>query len=181
MERIAALSTGTKLMLASATLLFFDLFLTWQKLPQRFGGKFEVTDNLDAWDGWGLLLGLLALSLLTLLILRETDVELSPEVPWNRITLGITGAMLVIALLKNLTDAHSAWASYAGIGFAALAVVGAYLDRNRIQPERERPLAEEWKPRVRASPGPAPSGRAPEHRATGAESETQAAEPSSRW
>ena len=89
--------------------------------------------------------------------------------------------MFVIALLKNLTDAHSAWASYAGIGFAALAVVGAYLDRNRIQPERERPLAEEWKPRVRASPGPAPSGRASEHRATAAESEPQAAEPSSRW
>ena len=142
MNRLVALSTGTKLMLAAATLLFFDLFLTWQKVPQEYGGKFNFTSNLDAWDGWGLLLGAATLALLTLLILRETSVDLSPNVPWNRIVLGLTVTMLFLAAVKTLLDAHSAWASYAGIALAAVCAVGAYLDRNRVQPEHDPPLSE---------------------------------------
>lgn len=177
MERIASLSTGTKLMLASSILFFFDLFLTWQRLPQVYGGKFDVTDNLDAWDAWGLLLGLATLALLTLLVLRETDVELSPDVPWSRITLGLAVGMLAVAVVKNLLDAHSAWASYAGVALAAVCLVGAYLDRDREQPERERPFSEKWRPRVRASAGPDVSVQPPER---GSE-EPRAAESSARW
>jgi hypothetical protein len=184
MERIAALSNGTKLTLASGFLLFFDLFFTWQNLPQRFGTRFDVTATLDGWDRWGLVIGLLALALLTVVVIRETDVELSPYVPWNLATLALASVLLGVTLLKNLTDAHSAWASYAGIVLAALTVVGAYLDRDRIEPEHEHehegvgPLT--WRPRVRASPEPAPSGRSPARRAP-AEPEPQAAEPARRW
>jgi hypothetical protein len=137
-------------MLGSSILLFFDLFLTWQKVPQVYGGKFNFTSNLDAWDGWGLLLGVATLVLLTLLILRETNVDLSSDVPWNRIVLGLAVAMFALAAIKTLFDAYSAWASYAGIALAAVCVVGAYLDRDRIQPEREPSLSEQWKTRVRA-------------------------------
>jgi hypothetical protein len=175
MQRLAALSTGTKLMLASSILLFFDLFVTWQKIPQEYGSKFDVTDNLDAWDGWGLLLALATLAVLTLLIIRETNVELSPEVPWSRITLGLAVSILAIAVVKNLLDAHSAWGSYAGIALAAVCVFGAYLDRDRVQPERERPFSEKWKPRVRASAG-AGHALSPEQR-----SEEPRAARSSRW
>jgi hypothetical protein len=151
MKRLLALSIGTKLMLASSTLLFLDLFMTWQKVPQEYGGRFNFTSNLDAWDGWGLLLALSTLALLTLLILRETDVELSPEVPWSRIVLGLSVAMLVVAAVKNLLDPYSAWGSYVGVTLAAVCVAGAYLDRHRVQPERERPYTEKWQPRVRAA------------------------------
>jgi hypothetical protein len=176
MERLAALSTGTKLMLASSTLLFLDLFLTWQKVPQEYGRRFDVTDNLDAWDGWGLLLGLATLSLIALLVLRETNVELSPDVPWSRIALGIAGLVLFVTVVKNALDAHSAWASYAGILLAAVCVAGAWLDRDRAQPERERPFGEKWKPRVRANSAADPA-QAPDHRSD----ESPAAEPSARW
>lgn len=174
MKRLAALSTGTKLMLASSILLFLDLFMTWQKVPQVYGGKFNFTSNLDAWDGWGLLLGLATLALLTLVVLRETNVELSPEVPWSRIVLGLSVTMLVVALAKNLLDAYSAWASYVGVVLAAVCVVGAYLDRDRVEPERERPFTEKWKPRVRSS-HPEVAAHAADARAD------DAAESSTRW
>jgi hypothetical protein len=154
MERIAALSTGTKLMLGSGLLLFLDLFFTWQKLPQHFG-SFEVTASLDGWDRLGLLLGLLTLGLLTVVFVRQTDAELSPDVPWNGLTLVLAALVLVVAVLKNVTDAHSAWAAYVGLVFGALAAAGAYLDRDAPPPE-PRPIdAGTWKPRVRAAPGAA--------------------------
>ncbi len=177
MERLATLSTGSKVMLAAGTLLFFDLFLTWQKLPTRYGGTFDVTTDLDAWDGWGLLLGLGTLGLLTLVILRETNVELSPEVPWSRITLGLAAGMLCVAVVKNLLDDYSAWASYAGVALAAACVVGAWLDRDRVQPERERPFSEKWKPRVRTSARADDTAQAA---ARGSE-EPRAAKSSARW
>jgi hypothetical protein len=179
MERIASLSKGTKLMLASGSLLFFDLFLTWQNLRQHYG-RYDVTASLDGWDRWGLLLGLLTLALLTIVTLRETDVELSPDVPWNRIVLGLAAGMLVVAALKNLTDADSAWASYLGVVLAGVALVGAYLERDRPEPEVvEKPLSEKWKPSPRASAGAAPSGDSVS-RVT-ADPEPPTAEPARRW
>jgi hypothetical protein len=173
MERLTELSTGTKLMLASSVLLFFDLFMTWQHLPQRFGRKFQVVDSLDGWDRVGLALGLVTLALIALLVLRELEVELSPGVPWNWITLGLAGVILALAALKNATDAHSAWAAYAGIVLAALLVAGAFLDRGRPAPEPKPITSGEWKPRVRQSASQdTPSRREPD---------TRPSEPAARW
>ena len=180
MERIAALSTGTKLTLASGALLFVDLFFTWQTLPQRFGKKFEVTESLDGFDRWGLVLVLLILGLLALVVVLETDAELSPDVPWRLLTLGLASLVFVVTVLKNVTDPHSAWASYVGLVLAALTVVGTYLDRNLERPEpspARRPP--EWRTRVRASSAPAPQGRS--DGPAPAEPDPHAAEPSQRW
>jgi hypothetical protein len=184
MERIAALSTGTKLMLASGFLLFFDLFLTWQDVPQRFGKKFQVTASLDGWDRLGLVLGLVTLALVTLAVIRETDAELSPDVPWNTVALGLAAIVLTLALLKNVTDAHSAFAAYAGVLFAALAVVGAYLDRKRPPPEPKPIEVGNWKPRVRVASGPEPSNGPRPHATTEPEAppaQGTSAQPTSSW
>jgi hypothetical protein len=53
-------------------------------------------------------------------------VELSEDVPWQRVLLGGGVTLLVLALLKNLTDADSAFASYVGVLLAALVALGAY-------------------------------------------------------
>jgi hypothetical protein len=150
-ETIASLSTGTKLILAGGGLLFFDLFFTWQSVEQRFNKKFTFTQSLDGWDAWGLLLGLLTLAVLTLAVIRLTSLELSPEVPWNHVTLGLGALMFLVALVKNLTDEGSAIASYVGVALAATVAVGAYLDRDRPEPVRERSYRDEWTPRVRAT------------------------------
>lgn len=176
MERMAALSTGTKLIVASSTLLFFDLFLTWQDLPRRFGRKFQVVESLDGWDRVGLVLGLLTVALLALVLLRQADVELSPDVPWNWITLGLAGLVLTMAALKNLTDDHSAAAAYAGVVLAVFIAVGAFLDRDRPAPEPKPVTSGAWKPRVRAAPS-TPSSAGPAAR----EPEPRPTEPAPRW
>ena len=146
MERIKALPRGTKLVLASGVLLFFDLFFTWQTLPLDFGRAGRAVAPLDGWDAWGLLIGLLTMALVALVIIVHlTDLELSPDVPWGLITLGVATAVFVLTVVKNLTDAESALASYVGIVLAALAVVGAYMTRAE---ERQEVIAEPMRPRA---------------------------------
>jgi hypothetical protein len=178
MESIATLSTGTKLLLASATLLFLDLFFTWQNLPQYYG-KFHVTASLDGWDRMGLFIGLLTLALIALVVVRLTDLELSPDVPWNAITIVVATLVVTLTVLKNVTDAHSAWAAYAGVLLAVGTVAGAYLDR--ALPSRDpKPITRgDWKPRIRASAAPEqPPARTA--RAAG-EPEPGPAQPAARW
>jgi len=182
MERTAALSTGTKLMLASGGLLFADLFFTWQQTELEFGKRFDVTSSIDGWDAPGLVLGLLTLLLVGLVIIRQTSLELSPEVPWNVLTLALGIVIFGLALLKNLTDSGSSPASYVGVVLAGLVAVGAFLDLSRPEPVREEPAMAKWKPRARATATPAPSKRTqravtdPEPRAV-----QPTAEPAERW
>jgi hypothetical protein len=180
MGRIAALSLGTKLMLASGALLFSDLFLTWQNFDVKFDKNFAVTKSLDGWDAWGLLLGLLTLGLIGMLIAREMDSELSPDVPWNLVTLVLGVLVLALAVVKNLTDDHSAIPSYVGVALAALIAVGAVLDLSRPDPEPRGDVPPaKWRPRVRSS-APPPADHSPSRRAP-ADPESHAAEPSPRW
>jgi hypothetical protein len=127
MERIKALPTGPKLVLVAAPLLFLSLFFTWQTLEIDFGPAGTAEVMLDGWDVWGLLVGLLAISLTVLVaVLHVADVEVSENVPWDRLVLGGGIAILAVTLLKNLTDADSAWMSYAGLALAVLVALGAY-------------------------------------------------------
>jgi hypothetical protein len=146
MSRIAALSTGTKLVLGAGLLLLVDLFLTWQAVPVDFGRNGEVTKSLDGWDFWGLVIGLLTLVLLAITAIREYDYELGSDPRWDRITFALGVLVLAVAVLKNLRDSDSTWASYLGVLLAALVAVGTYLDWSR---PRERAPRE---PVFRASP-----------------------------
>ncbi len=144
MERIKALSNGTKIMLGAGALLFLDLFLTWQNLKISYGRSGTATQYLDGWDFWGLLIGLATLGLLALVIvLRLTDIEVSPDVPWNAITLALGVLIFVLTLVKNITDADSSWASYVGVVLGALVVAGAYLDRAQTRSVEPRAELEE--------------------------------------
>ena len=130
MERFKTLSTGPKLLLVATPLLFVSLFFTWQKLEVDFGSAgrpLHAEALLDGWDFWGLLIGMLALGLTALAVVAYlTDVELSEDVPWGPLVLGGGIAILALTLLKNVTDADSAWASYVGVVLAALVALGAY-------------------------------------------------------
>ena len=127
MERFKTLSTGPKLLLVATPLLFVSLFFTWQKLEVDFGRAGRAEALLDGWDFWGLLIGMLALGLTALTVVAYlTDVELSEDVPWGPLVLGGGIAILALTLLKNVTDADSAWASYVAVLLAALVALGAY-------------------------------------------------------
>ena len=127
MERFKALSTGPKLVLVAAPLLFASLFFTWQKLEIDFGRAGKGEALLDGWDAWGLLLFLLVAAVVTLTVLLYlTEVEMSPDVPWERIVLGLGAAILAVVLVKNLRDADSTYVSYAFVLLAAVVFLGTY-------------------------------------------------------
>jgi hypothetical protein len=127
MERFKALSTGPKLILVATPLLLTSLFFTWQKLEVDFGRAGRAEALLDGWDFWGLLIGFLTLGLTSFAVVAYlTDIELPEDVPWERLVLGVGIAILVLTLLKNVTDADSAWASYGGVLLAGVVALGSY-------------------------------------------------------
>jgi hypothetical protein len=62
MERIKALSRGTKLVLAAGPILLFSLFFNWQMLKIDYGPAGVASMPQDGWDAWGLLLAMLVSS-----------------------------------------------------------------------------------------------------------------------
>jgi hypothetical protein len=129
MAQFKALSRGTRFVLVAGPLLFLSLFFTWQHVEVDYGRAGVAKLSLDGWDAWGLLLALLALATVTLVALRTlTDVEMSEDVPWLTVCLGLGVAIFLVAALKNLTDAGSTWASYAFVALAGVVAAGTYLD-----------------------------------------------------
>jgi hypothetical protein len=149
MPRFADLGAGTKVLLVSGPLLLISLFLTWQATPVDFGKNGTVTQSLDGWDFWGLVIALATLAVVILAVLRERDDDLAFDPRVSRVVLGLGCLVFAAAVLKNARDADSAWASYFGVILAVAVAVGAYLD---FAHEREpRATAVEWRPRDRTA------------------------------
>jgi len=129
MAKFKSLSRGTQVVLVAGPLLFLSLFFTWQNVAVDYGRAGIATLPLDGFDAWGLLLSLLVLSTLTLVVLTKlTDVEMSSDVPWAKVTFGLGAATFAVAVLKNLTDAGSSWESYGYVALAGGVAVGTYLE-----------------------------------------------------
>lgn len=130
MAKFRALSRGSLIVLIAGPLLVLSLFFTWQDVEIDYGRAGVAAESLDGWDAWGLLLALLVVATVTIVVLANlTDVEMSSDISWPTVTFALGAAVLVIALLKNLTDAGSSVASYGFVALAAAVAVGTYLDR----------------------------------------------------
>jgi hypothetical protein len=140
-EKIKALSRGSKLVLVAGPIVFVSLFLDWQTLHVDYGPAGVAEVPQDGWDAWGLLVGVLTMATVTLVVLRRlTEVEMSDKVPWDGLTLGLAAAAFVLAVLKSVTDDYSTWASYGFVALAGLTALGAYLDWARERRESRSPL-----------------------------------------
>lgn len=152
MATFKALSRGSQLVLVGGPLLLSSLFFTWQHVEVDYGPAGVATIALDGFDAWGLLLALLTLALVTITALRTlTDVEMSDDVPWSAIALGLGTAAFVVATLKNLTDAGSSWASYGFVGLAALVALGTFLDWSAARGVRQHPALTRKRRRLRSA------------------------------
>jgi uncharacterized membrane protein YiaA len=133
-EKVRGLSPGAKLVLASGTLLFFSLFLTWQNLEIDYGRAGTGTLMLDGWDVFGLVIGFLTLGLLTfVVVVKMYDADLAADSS-ELVTVALATAIFGLVVVKNLTDRNSAWASYLAVVLGATLVASALLDgvRERI-------------------------------------------------
>lgn len=137
MDRLNALAPR-QLLLGAAALLLIDTFLAWQKVEISV---ISVTRN--AWHGFfGVLMCLGVIVLIALVAAKTFGVALPPAIPFGLVTLGLGVGILVCAVLKNLTDDYSAWASYLGIVLAALVALGSW----RVFGETGEKLPESFKP-----------------------------------
>jgi hypothetical protein len=149
-ERLKSLTRGQIVMLAAAPLLVIDLFLTWQNLKVDFGPQGTATSMLDGWDAWGLLIAFTSIGLVTVVfVVYGSDVEVAEDVRWELWIFVGALALFAMTLVKNLTDAESAWASYVGVLLAAAVVYGALLNWASARRQRRR-----LRSRTRSSPGP---------------------------
>ena len=151
MAKFKALSRGTQVVLVAGPLLFGSLFFTWQNLEVDYGPAGVATVPLDGFDAWGLLLALLVLSCVTIVALRDlSDVELSEDVPWAKVTLGLGVATGAVAVLKSLTDADSSLASYGFVALALAVAAGTYLDWTAAR-RSHRPLLAQKRRGIRSA------------------------------
>jgi hypothetical protein len=128
MEQLKALSRARQIVLGAGVLLLIVTFFPWQSWSAESFGV-SVGWSLNAWHGfWGVLLGLLTIAIVAWTLARAFGVELPANVPDGVTTLALGAAILVCALLKNLTDDYSAWGSYVGLVLAALVAAGAWMN-----------------------------------------------------
>jgi hypothetical protein len=130
MDRLSALSNGTKLLLGAAVLLLIDTFLTWQKVEVEVAGVEIASATRNAWHGfWGVMLGLLTIALIVWIVLQLINTASRVDLPLPEPTLvAIAGGLIFLfALIKNLVDDYSAWASYVGVVLAAGVAIGAWM------------------------------------------------------
>jgi hypothetical protein len=127
--RLRGLTTGSLVVVVAGVLLFFTLFLTWQTIEVAYPGTGIARLSQDGWDFWGLLIGFLSLTIVSLVLLfHSTDTTVVADVRWQTLTLALGVVLVGLTAVKSLTDAESAWASYVGLVLAALVAVGAYLE-----------------------------------------------------
>jgi len=128
MNQFNTLPLGRKLVLGAGLLLLIDTFFAWQKIEVKVAGIVDVTAKANAWHGfWGFVMGLATIALVVWVGAKALGTKLPFELPDGLTTLGLAAAILVCALLKNLVDDYSAWASYVGVVLAAAITYGAWL------------------------------------------------------
>jgi hypothetical protein len=121
MDLFNDLPLGRKIILICSILLLIDTFLAWQSVTV---GPYTASRN--GWHGfWGVLLGLLTIAVLAWTVARMLKVDLPAPDGMTSLVAGII--LFVFALLKNLTDDYSSWASYVGVVLAAAIAYGGWM------------------------------------------------------
>jgi hypothetical protein len=129
MERFNALGRGAQIMLISSVLLLIISFFNWQEVEFDLGPLGEGSAGVSAWDDLGgILMGILTIVLIARIVANLAAVNLPIPVSFVMTSAVLAFLIFILALVKNLTDNYSTWASYVGVVLAALIAVGAWLE-----------------------------------------------------
>ena len=129
MERFNALGRGTQIMLISSVLLLIISFFNWQEVEFDLGPLGEGSAGVSAWDDLGgILMGILTIVLIARIVAQLAAVNLPIPVSYAMTSGVLAFLIFALALIKNLTDDYSTWASYVGVVLAFLIAVGAWLE-----------------------------------------------------
>ncbi|HYI74905.1 MAG TPA: hypothetical protein VEW90_06485 [Gaiellaceae bacterium] len=129
MERFNALGRGAQIMLISSVLLLIISFFNWQEVEFDLGPLGEGSAGVSAWDDFlGILMGVLTIVLIARIVANLAAVDIPIPVSFAMTSAVLAFLIFAFALIKNLTDDYSTWASYVGVVLAALIAVGAWME-----------------------------------------------------
>ena len=129
MDRLKALGRGTQLMFIASVLLLIISFFNWQEVDFDLGPLGSGSAGVSAWDDLGgIIMGILTIVLIARIVARMAAVDVPIPVSFAMTSVVLGVLIFIIALLKNLTDDYSTWASYVGVVLAFLVAVGAWLE-----------------------------------------------------
>ena len=129
MDRLKALGRGTQLMFIASVLLLIISFFNWQEVSFDLGPLGSGSAGVSAWDDLGgIIMGILTIVLIARIVARMAAVDVPIPVSFAMTSVVLGVLIFIIALLKNLTDDYSTWASYVGVVLAFLVAVGAWLE-----------------------------------------------------
>jgi hypothetical protein len=113
-----------QLMLVAGVLLLIDTFLKWQEVK-----VLGISAGVNAWHGWGVLVGLLTIVLLVWLVARLAAADIRLPVSDTLAGAALGSLIVLFTLLKILVDNEfrTVWA-WIGLVLAALIAVGAWLE-----------------------------------------------------
>ncbi len=129
MDRLKALGRGTQLMFIASVLLLIDSFFNWQEVDFDLGPLGSGSAGVSAWDDLGgIIMGILTIVLIARIVARMAAVDVPIPLSFATTSFVLGVLIAVLAILKNLTDDYSTWASYVGVVLAILVAVGAWME-----------------------------------------------------
>ena len=129
MDRLQALGRGTQLMFISSVLLLIISFFNWQEVDFDLGPLGSGSAGVSMWDDiGGIIIGILTIVLIARIAARMAAVDVPIPLSFATTSFVLGLLIAVLAILKNLTDNYSTWASYVGVVLAILVAVGAWLE-----------------------------------------------------
>jgi hypothetical protein len=120
---LSKLTVGSKIVLGLGVLLLIDSFLHWQEVT--FG---PVSAGVSMWHGLGVVVGLLLLAILAweAAQIAGLKIPVGPLSP-SMVTAGLSALLLLLTLLKVLTNDYVATWAWIGLVLSAGVAVGAWL------------------------------------------------------
>jgi len=129
MDRLKALGRGTQLMFIASVLLLIISFFNWQEVDFDLGPLGSGSAGVSMWDDiGGIIIGILTIVLIARIAARMAAVDVPIPLSFATTSFVLGVLIAVLAILKNLTDNYSTWASYVGVVLAILVAVGAWLE-----------------------------------------------------
>jgi hypothetical protein len=116
-------------MFIASVLLLIISFFNWQEVDFDLGPLGSGSAGVSMWDDiGGILIGILTIVLLARIVARMAAVDVPIPLSFATTSFVLGVLIAVLAIVKNLTDNYSTWASYVGVVLAILVAVGAWLE-----------------------------------------------------
>ena len=126
---MARMTTGSKVVLATAILLFIDLFFPWQDLLPSELDIFGVGGTINGFNGLGVLVAILCIAVIVWegMLAAGVNINMGTTSP-ALISAGLAGLTALLTIILFLTRLDGvAWGAFVGLVLALILAYGAYL------------------------------------------------------